>query len=191
MKWKDLIDQLTWPLHTNMERRPPFMLSTELHRRTSLTLYGRPEKGGAIPGYQFWQLQILTWSNLIVAMLKQPLIVGFTWECCIPDQINTWLANNRDTSQQRLPSTEGLARAGKSPIEYGLDDVKSYERLDDHDYAQGFAEIEKGVWYFEIGKTTGITTGVCHGVEADVGGNTVKLPAISHWERLIPRRIPG
>lgn len=30
-----------------------------------------------------------------------------------------------------------------SPIEYGLDDVNSYDRLDGHDYAQGFADIEK------------------------------------------------
>lgn len=30
-----------------------------------------------------------------------------------------------------------------SPIEHGLDDVNSYVRLDGHDSAQGFAEIER------------------------------------------------
>ena len=33
-----------------MDRRPLFMLSTELHRRTSLTPDGRPEKSGETPG---------------------------------------------------------------------------------------------------------------------------------------------
>lgn len=42
-----------------------------------------------------------------------------------------------------LPSTGEVARVGMSPIEHGLDDVNSYVRLDGHDYAQGFAEIER------------------------------------------------
>lgn len=70
-----------------------------------------------------------------------------------------------------LPSTKEVARAGKSPIEYGLDDVNSYERLNGHECAQGFAEIEKGAWYFKIGRASGITTGICHSIEVDVGRN--------------------
>lgn len=53
-----------------------------------------------------------------------------------------------------LPSTKEVARAGKSPIEYGFDDVNSYERLDGHECVQGFAEIEKGAWYFKIGRAS-------------------------------------
>ena len=73
-------------------------------------------------------------------------------------------------SLNTLLSTEEVARARKSPIiEYGLDDVNSYERLDGHEYAQGFAEIEKDAWSFKLSRTSGITTGVCHGIEVDVG----------------------
>lgn len=69
-----------------------------------------------------------------------------------------------------LPSTEEVARARKSPIiEYGLDDVNSCERLDGHEYSQESAEIEKDAWYFKLSRTTGITTGVGHGIEVGVG----------------------
>ena len=31
---------------------------------------------------------------------------------------------------------------------------------------QGFSKVEKGEWYFKIGRTTGITTGVCNGTQS-------------------------
>lgn len=31
-----------------------------------------------------------------------------------------------------------------------------------------FGEITKGKWHFKIGRTTGLTTGVCHGAEVEV-----------------------
>lgn len=40
---------------------------------------------------------------------------------------------------------------------------------------EGFGKIEKGQWYFKVGRTTDITTGVCHGTEA-----YVKMPDVSH-----------
>lgn len=37
------------------------------------------------------------------------------------------------------------------------------------EYIGGFSKIEKGSWYFKIGRTTGITTGICQVIEVDVG----------------------
>ena len=47
---KKLDNSLTLDYILEMDRRPLFMLSTELHRRTSLIPDGRPEKGGETPG---------------------------------------------------------------------------------------------------------------------------------------------
>ncbi|MCJ1346602.1 hypothetical protein MMC31_004820 [Peltigera leucophlebia] len=68
----------------------------------------------------------------------------------------------------KLPSTDEVARSGKSARDYGVND-QPYRRLPSREYVGGFSKIEKGSWYFKIGRTTGITTGICHGIEVDVG----------------------
>lgn len=34
---------------------------------------------------------------------------------------------------------------------------------------QGFSELEKGQWYFKVGRTTAITAGLCHGTKMILG----------------------
>ena len=42
----------------------------------------------------------------------------------------------------------------------------------------GMTDVKKGEWYFKIGRTTGLTTGVCHGTEA-----FVQIHDSSHFTR--------
>lgn len=68
----------------------------------------------------------------------------------------------------KLPSTDEVARSGKSARDYGVMG-QPYRPMASGEYVGGFSKIEKGSWYFKIGRTTGITTGICHGIEVDVG----------------------
>lgn len=62
-------------------------------------------------------------------------------------------------------------------------------------FAEGFGEIDMGRWYFKIGRTTGLTTGVCNGTKAEVqraervrwdeGGNKVLLDCTTTRELVI------
>ncbi|KAL9123616.1 MAG: hypothetical protein Q9217_006968 [Psora testacea] len=42
----------------------------------------------------------------------------------------------------------------------------------------GTGDLIKGQWYFKVGRTTGVTTGICHGTEA-----YVQLEEEGHWTR--------
>ena len=46
----------------------------------------------------------------------------------------------------------------------------------------GIGPLVKGNWYFKIGRTTDITTGICHGTEAyvNMGGTRSKYDAVGH-----------
>lgn len=62
-------------------------------------------------------------------------------------------------------------------------------------FAEGFGEIDKGRWYFKIGRSTGLTIGVCNGTGAEVqraervrwdeGGNKVLLDCTTTRELVI------
>ena len=53
------------------------------------------------------------------------------------------------------------------PSDYGVED-NSYTVRNDKTFPRGFGIMEKGRWYFKIGWTSNVTTGVCHGVEMDL-----------------------
>lgn len=40
-----------------------------------------------------------------------------------------------------------------------------YNNRDPQYQIQGFTDVQRGQWYFKIGRTSGITTGICNGVE--------------------------
>lgn len=42
---------------------------------------------------------------------------------------------------------------------------QSYMDPDDRLESQGFSELIKDQWYFKVGRTTAITTGICHGAK--------------------------
>lgn len=68
----------------------------------------------------------------------------------------------------RLPKSNSNGLNGRLSDYYGLKG-HSYEVAEnDPAYTRHFAEIEKGGWYFKIGRTTSITAGVCHGTEIEV-----------------------
>lgn len=62
-----------------------------------------------------------------------------------------------------LPQANAPGLYGNDPEEYNCSQV--YSPLQPESFIQGFSKIEKGRWYFKIGRTTGITTGVCNGTQ--------------------------
>ncbi|MCJ1466083.1 hypothetical protein MMC07_004702 [Pseudocyphellaria aurata] len=50
-----------------------------------------------------------------------------------------------------------------SPYAYGNHDI--YAVGDPPKAITGYSSLQMGEWYFEVGRTTGITTGVCHGTK--------------------------
>ena len=65
----------------------------------------------------------------------------------------------------RLPESDKIKHLASS---YKTGEVNYRVTFDKPQHAQVFSEIEKGKWYFKIGRTTGITTGVCHGTKVDI-----------------------
>lgn len=61
-----------------------------------------------------------------------------------------------------------MAASGKLAGAYGIRGA-IYSAVDNPpSYAQRFASLEPGRWYFKMGRTTDITTGICHGIEVDI-----------------------
>lgn len=60
-----------------------------------------------------------------------------------------------------LPQSNALH--GNDPEEYDCE--PTYDPPEPEAFIQGFSKIEKGQWYFKIGRTTGLTTGVCNGTQ--------------------------
>lgn len=68
----------------------------------------------------------------------------------------------------KLPNADVSGLAGKLADYFDLPG-RLYDVADDKpEYARYFARIEKGKWYFKIGRTSGITAGMCHGTEMEV-----------------------
>ena len=65
----------------------------------------------------------------------------------------------------RLPDSNSIRHLASS---YKTGEGNYRVTSDKPRYARVFSEIEKGKWYFKIGRTTGITTGVCHGTEVEI-----------------------
>ncbi|KAL9121659.1 MAG: hypothetical protein Q9187_001788, partial [Circinaria calcarea] len=68
--------------------------------------------------------------------------------------------------QQRrneLPKKKSAGLHGKNPQAYGIDETYVGDAATCP--ILGFSKIEPGEWYFKNGRTTGITTGICHGIE--------------------------
>ena len=62
-----------------------------------------------------------------------------------------------------LPRTNAPGLYGNGPEEYNCS--PPYNPVEPEFPIQGFSKVQKGQWYFKIGRTTGITTGVCNGTQ--------------------------
>lgn len=82
----------------------------------------------------------------------------------IVETTNSPASQNRN----RLPSSRGTSLTGKLASFYGTGEPDYNVSDDAPQYARHFAEIEKGKWYFKAGRTTGLTTGICHGTEVEI-----------------------
>ena len=74
----------------------------------------------------------------------------------------------------QLPSISHPGLEGRLPQDYGLNQQYLVPANGIPLYAQEFSSIEKGKWYFKIGRTTRLTVGICHGTEQIINqlGNT-------------------
>ena len=66
-----------------------------------------------------------------------------------------------------LPNRSHPSIQGHQPSDHDLED-NPYTVNDNHTYLRYFGTMKKGRWYFKIGRTSNITTGVCNGVEMDL-----------------------
>ncbi|KAI9731022.1 MAG: hypothetical protein M1834_005485 [Cirrosporium novae-zelandiae] len=74
------------------------------------------------------------------------------------DAAKDWIDN-----QNILPSQQQI---GLVPCKYGIDE--NYIYTIGSGKITNFSKMEKGNWCFKTGRSTGITTGICHGTEAFV-----------------------
>ncbi|MCJ1403246.1 hypothetical protein MMC11_006469 [Xylographa trunciseda] len=51
---------------------------------------------------------------------------------------------------------------------YGVAMYAGPDDPEDPFYVKRFGSIELGKWYFKIGRTSGITAGLCHGIQTDI-----------------------
>ncbi|MCJ1347409.1 hypothetical protein MMC31_005634 [Peltigera leucophlebia] len=68
---------------------------------------------------------------------------------------------------------------------------KNYSAREGENQIKGFSEIKKGQWYFKVGRTTDVTTGICHGTEA-----YCHMVSVTHRTRygetnMRPTRVPS
>ena len=59
------------------------------------------------------------------------------------------------------------------PSAYGAESL-IYENEDPQMPIQGFGALVKGQWYFKVGRSTGITSGICNGVEQEINLSAVR-----------------
>lgn len=76
---------------------------------------------------------------------------------------------NRDiwkssAKNQLPPHREAHGMYKHLPDAYGMKDNR-YLPGDPPSSIDGFSQLERGQWYFKVGRTTGITTGICHGTK--------------------------
>jgi hypothetical protein len=72
------------------------------------------------------------------------------------------------SQRNKLPSADSPGLMQRLSNAYKLSEAPYRCSGDPPEYADTFGTIEKGKWYFKIGRTSYITTGVCHGIELDV-----------------------
>lgn len=88
------------------------------------------------------------------------------------------------SDNQLPPLTDFRGRLPKDYNDYGCQADTPYRagpRVFD------FGQIEKGEWYFKLGRTTGLTTGICHGTESHVnlGGERTQYNSAGKQGRYI------
>ena len=72
------------------------------------------------------------------------------------------------TPQNKLVGRENPVIA-ESRYLYPLANLTYPFEDDPPSYANGWGTIQKGEWYYKKGRTTGVTAGICHGTEVEVG----------------------
>ena len=69
----------------------------------------------------------------------------------------------------RLPNSDAPELKHKYAGKSFMTEGEEYDVKEKHPvYAKYFSKIEPGRWYFKRGRTTGLTTGKCHGCEVDI-----------------------
>ncbi|KAL8856695.1 MAG: hypothetical protein Q9198_010760 [Flavoplaca austrocitrina] len=72
----------------------------------------------------------------------------------------------------KLPTIEEMAGAKLTPERYGIQ--YPYIPLTDGQHSTDLGKIQADRWYFKIGRTTGLTAGVCNGVESYIFMNETR-----------------
>ena len=127
-------------------------------KNLSAELYKRTTKLDALQQMPYTVGNVLVSSGKFMSSHQANTSINLDWAFV---EVSTSVPLQRRLNELPRGSTQGLHI--KKPQDYGLDGTYVGDGLILP--FQGFSKIEPGHWYFKQGRTTGITTGICHGTE--------------------------
>ncbi|KAL9108772.1 MAG: hypothetical protein Q9187_008249, partial [Circinaria calcarea] len=144
-------------LRTAAGARPLEMHESEL-RRMGTQLYQRTNKLNALEKMPYMVGNVLVSSGKLMISPRVDTSIFLDW-AFIELSTDVPLQQRRN----ELPKASSAGLYGKNPLDYGVNKVYAGDGATIP--VRGFSKIEPGEWYFKNGRTTGITTGICHGTE--------------------------
>ena len=139
-------------------------------RRELQSLAGLPQIYGQMPRPIGSVLFATGWALspskhiLDVAFVSVPSSDQALWNHCVLDN--------------ELPNGKDSEFFGRLP-----QNLKSPEVYSDPPRITGYGPLIKGNWYFKIGRTTDLTSGICHGTEAYISLGGIRSGYYSTWKR--------
>ncbi len=141
---------------------------------TMRTMMGDEPKTGTRNRINFQKRELAEFESMLPTLERMPIAIGrvlissgkaistansaLDWAFVEVDARSKEIFDNPDRNLLPSPTSAGIYQ--KNASNYG--NLVNYFVMDG---GNGFAEVSKGHWYFKVGRTTAVTTGICHGIE--------------------------
>lgn len=127
---------------------------------------------------EFLKLELAEFESMLPTLERMPISIGrvlissgkaisatkssLDWAFVEVDARSKQIFDNPDKNLLPLPISSGIY--GKNASSYDKD-LENYFAMGGRNQVHDFGEVRKGHWYFKVGRTTDVTTGICHGTE--------------------------
>ncbi len=124
------------------------------------------------------KLELAEFESMLPTLERMPISIGrvlissgkaisatkssLDWAFVEVDSKSKEIFDNPDKNLLPLPKSSGIYGKNASSYDKGLE---NYLAIGGRNQVHGFSEVRKGHWYFKVGRTTDVTTGICHGTE--------------------------
>lgn len=146
------------------------------HADTMLTMMG--DKPGTKDRIESLILELAEFESMLPTLERMPIAIGrvlissgkaisatkssLDWAFVEVNARNKHIFDN--PNKNLLPSSTSSGIYGKNASSYDKG-LQNYFAMGERNQVHDFGEVRKGHWYFKVGRTTNVTTGICHGTE--------------------------